>query len=376
MIYLDHAATTATDKEVLEAMRPYFEQDFGNPNSHYELGYKPKIALDDAREKVANLMGFKSSEIIFTGSGSEANNLAILGFARANVQNGKHLITTQCEHSSVLAPFKQLEKEGFEVSYLEPDEFGQISPVNLKAKVRPETILISIIHANNEIGTIKDINALKEAAGEATFHTDACNSPTTLKLAVIKADMISVNGSKIYGPKGIGVLAKRDQLKLQPIIHGGHQEFELRAGTHNMPAIVGMAKALELVQKNAAAESARLTKMRDRLIAALSQIENSRLNGHPSSRLAGNLNFSFKDISGRALVMHLDQAGICASTGSACQERQSAPSHVLEAIKTPADYMEGTIRLSLGHSTNDEDIDTSIAELTKTLRLLRQSPHR
>lgn len=373
-IYLDNAATTPTDQRVIDAMLPYFNEQYANPESLHQKGIQAKVAVDKARETIARHLDVRASEIIFTSSGTESNNLALLGFARFHARQQAaslppHIITTQIEHSSILESCKQLEKEGFAVTYLKPDQYGLISPESLNKAITDNTILVSIIFANNEIGTIQDISTLHSIcqSHNIPLHTDACQSPQNLS-----CELMSINASKIYGPKGIGALYVKSNIKLAPLIHGGDQEFKKRAGTHNVPAIIGFAKVIKIL----AEEKNNTSALRDKLIQAALEIPDTILNGHPTQRLSNNINLSFKDIDGRELLHQLDNVGICASTGSACFAHDDSTSHVIKAIDTAKNYADGTIRLSLGRQTTEEDIDYTIENLTKILHRLRQSRHR
>lgn len=371
VIYLDHAATTPTDKRVLEAMLPYFIENYGNAETTHKKGFQAKLAIDTARESISSHLSCSPSEIIFTGSGTESNNLAIFGVARANKQRGHHIITTKIEHSSVLHPCQQLEKEGFDITYLDVDKDGIVNPQEIKDSITDKTILVSVIYANNEIGSIQDIQAIGKICSKhkIPFHTDACQAASQLPINTqkLQVDLLTLNGSKLYGPKGVGALFIRQDINLKPILYGGSHENNKRAGTHNTPCIIGLAKALELIRKDKDSETTRLTELRNKLIDGLLQIPDAKLNGHHLKRLANNVNISFKNIEGRDLVMHLDEAGICASTGSACQQASDKSSHVLEAINLPTELQFGTIRLTLGKSTTEEEINYTIKTIKKLL---------
>lgn len=375
-IYLDHAATTYTDPRVVETMLPYFTEKYGNPESRHHKGKEALVAIDNARETVAHILGCRPNEIIFTGSATETNNIAILGLARANP--GKHLITTQIEHPSVTEPFKQLEKEGHHVTWLKPDSTGLINAEDFEKALTPNTALASIIFANNEIGTIQPIKELAAIAAKhkIRFHTDACqiagSANLSTEISIGNIDLLTINGSKIYGPKGIGILFIRRGTKLSPILFGGEQEHGLRPGTHNTPNIIGIAKALELAQKDKEEENKRLTQLRDNFIATVSTtIPNIKLNGHPTLRLPNNISLTIPDIIAEELLLHLDEAGICISTGSACSGRSTKPSATLTAIGLSEKDIRSTIRLSLGKKTTSQDLKyvaETLSEIVKKLR--------
>jgi cysteine desulfurase len=376
-IYLDHAATTYVDPRVKEVMDPYFTQHFGNPGGFYELGRIAKEAVDDARESVAGNLNCSPGEIIFTGSGTESDNTAIFGIARRYAKNGKHIITSAIEHHAVELPCRQLEKEGFEVTYLPVDKYGKTSVKDLKAALREDTILVSIMYANNEIGTIQPIAEMGKLLKDhqAYFHTDACQAGGALSLDVqeLGVDLMTMNGSKIYGPKGVGILYLRKGVRIKPLIYGGGQERNLRGGTENVPFIVGFAKALELADAERETESARLTVLRDRLHKGLTDnISKILLNGHPTDRLPNNLNLSILDIEGEAFTLFLNEMGIYASTGSACTSLSLDPSHVIIATGLPYECAHGSMRFTLGRQTTEADIDTVIQVVPKIVEVLRK----
>ena len=376
-IYMDHAATTPTRQEVVNAMEPFWGDKFGNPGSLHSKGMEAREAMDSAREKVAKVIGASAGEIIFTGGGTESCNLAIKGFARANSGKGKHIITQQTEHHAVLDSCISLEKEGFEVTYLPVDKHGVVSTERLREAIRKDTILVSIMYANNEIGTIQPITELARVARERNimFHTDACQAGGLLDVDVKKlgADMMTLNGSKIYGPKGVGMLYVRKGLKLEPVIHGGGQENGMRSGTENVPGIVGFSTALELAQKERGQEADRLTSLRDMLIGrVLKEVPKSYLNGHPTLRLPNNVSFTILDVEGESLVLLLSEKGICASTGSACTSRSLEPSHVLTAIGLPKEVAHGSLRLTLGKSNDQGQVETAVQEIKEVVSELRK----
>jgi len=383
-VYLDHAATTPIDPRVREVMLPYLTEKFGNPSSFHTLGKQAKDDMSESRSQIAEILNVRSDEILFTSGGTESDNLAILGFARANQSNGKHLITTAIEHHAVLEAMIQLEKkEGFEVTYLKPDRDGLVSVSQITEALRPDTILVSVMYANNEIGTVQPIreigNVIQKYRQEhknawPVFHTDACQASSFLDLDIEKlhVDLLTLNGSKMYGPKGIGLLYIRRGIKLQPLQFGGSQERGLRPGTENVVGIIGMAKALTLAQKDKEKETQRLIPLRDKLIEGiLKSIPKTRLNGHSTIRLPNNVNISFLDIEGEALVLYLDAAGIFVSTGSACTSASLEPSHVILALGMPYEVAHGSIRFTLGHETTDENIDYVLKTLPPLIEKLR-----
>lgn len=376
-IYLDHASATYVDPRVLEAMLPYFSEKYGNPSSLHQKGIEAKITVDTARETVAKILNCKPREIIFCGSATEANNLAIFGVAKTASHKGKHIITSKVEHSSVRAPFEQLEKEGFKVTFLDVDKYGTVEPKTLQQAITKKTTIVSIIYGNNEIGTIEPIPQLAEICrkNDIPFHTDAAQcSYENLNVEELKVDLMTLNGGKMYGPKGVGVLYKKDNINLEPIIYGGGHENQLRAGTLNVPLIVSFAKALELAQEEAAKETKRLVVLRDKLIEGLLQkIPNSRLNGHPTKRLANNVNIVIPDINAQELLLHLDEAGIFVSSGSACKTGIEKPSQILLAIGLPAHHVHSSLRMTLGKKTNEKDINYVIETLPKIVEKIRKN---
>ncbi|MBN1160053.1 MAG: cysteine desulfurase NifS [Candidatus Diapherotrites archaeon] len=374
-IYLDHAATTYVLPEVKSAMDPYFCERFGNPSAFNSKGLKAKGALRNARKTVAELINALPLEVYFVGSGTESDNLAIKGVARANKEKGRHIITCKIEHHAVLDSCKALEKDGYEVTYLDVDKYGQIRLNDLKKAIRNDTILITIMYANNEIGTIEPIKEISKIAKEKgiLFHTDACQAGGQLSIDVkeLGVDLMTLNGSKLYGPKGIGLLYVRDGVKIEPIIHGGGQEKGLRSGTENIPSIVGFAKALELAQTSKDEESKRLILLRDKLKKGLLEIPKTLLNGHPTERLPNNLNIAFADVEGESIILRLDALGIYVSTGSACTSKTLEASYVVTATGMPDEIAHGSVRFSLGHRTTEEDIDYVLDVLPKIIEELR-----
>ncbi|HOQ07819.1 MAG TPA: cysteine desulfurase NifS [Clostridiales bacterium] len=376
-IYLDHAATTPVKPEVLEAMLPWFTENYGNPSTVYSIGRTSKKAIEEARETVARIIGAEPREIFFTGSGTEADNWAIKGAAYANMKKGKHIITTSIEHHAVLHTCQYLESEGFEVTYLPVDEYGLVTPEQVEAAIRPDTILISIMFANNEIGTIQPIAEIGKIAREKgiCFHTDAVQAMGNIRINVseLNVDMLSMSAHKFYGPKGVGALYIRKGVKLTSFMHGGAQERGRRASTENVPGIVGLAKALELADKNMDEYNKKLTALRDRTIAEIEKkIPFVRLNGHREKRLPGNVNFSFEFIEGESLLLMLDLKGIAASSGSACTSGSLDPSHVLLAIGLPHEKAHGSLRLTFGEENTDEDVDYLMEVLPEIVQRLRE----
>ena len=375
-IYLDNAATTKTRPEVVEAMLPYFTEYYGNPSSVYEFATPSKKAIAEARETIAKSLGAKTNEIYFTAGGSESDNWAIKATAEAYESKGKHIITSKIEHHAVLHTCEYLEKRGFEITYLDVDENGTVKLDELKKAIRPDTILISIMFANNEIGTIQPIKEIGEIAKEhgIIFHTDAVQAYAHVPINVDEyhIDMLSVSGHKFNGPKGIGFLYIRTGLKLRSFIHGGSQERKRRGGTENVPGIVGMGKAVEIAMSNLAERTAYEVELRDYLInRVLSEVPYVRLNGHRTNRLPNNANFAFQFIEGESLLIMLDMQGICGSSGSACTSGSLDPSHVLLAIGLPHEIAHGSLRLTLSEETTKEDIDFTVDEIKKIVEKLR-----
>ncbi|KRQ86881.1 Cysteine desulfurase [Caloramator mitchellensis] len=376
LVYMDHAATTYVKPEVLEAMLPYFTENFGNPSSIYTFARKSKRAIEDARDKVAKALNANTDEIFFTGGGSEADNWAIKGVALANREKGNHIITTKIEHHAVLHTCEYLEKRGFEVTYLDVDENGVVDLEQLKNAITDKTILISIMFANNEIGTIQPIAEIGKIARErgVLFHTDAVQAVGHIKIDVkeMNIDLLSLAAHKFYGPKGVGALYIRKGVKIDNLIHGGGQERRRRAGTENLPGIVGLGKAIELATQDIEGHNAKLITLRDRLLnGIMDKIPHTKLNGHPVHRLPGNINVSFRFIEGESLLLLLDQFGIAASTGSACSSGSLDPSHVLLAIGLPHEIAHGSLRLSLGDKNTEEDVDYVLSVLPNIVQRLR-----
>lgn len=375
-IYLDHAATTPMDPRVLEAMMPYFGPEFGNPSSIYAIAQRAKQALDEARSDVAEILGCTPEEIIFTSGGTESDNLAILGVARANKSKGNHIVTTKIEHHAVLHPCEVLEKEGFEVTYVEVEKNGIVDAEKLKAAIREDTILVSVMYANNEIGTIQPIGTIGRFCKkrDIPFHTDACQAAGALDINVdrLKVSLLTLNGSKIYGPKGVGVLYIKKGINIQPLMYGGEQERRIRPGTENVAGIVGLAKALQLAQEESEKENKRLIALRDYLIKGIeTRIPKVILNGDRVERLPNNVNVSILDIEGEALLLRLDMAGFAASSGSACTSGSLDPSHVILALGHPYEIAHGSLRFSLGKNTTKKDLDNLLEVLPKIVDDLR-----
>ncbi len=382
-VYLDYAATTPVDDEVLEAMLPYFRQKFGNPSSLHNYGQEARDAVEKSRDKIADLIRAKSNSIIFTSSGTEADNLAIKGYALANKQKGKHILVSAIEHKAVLNAAEWLKQQGFDVEIVGVDEDGIIKLDELERKMRKDTILVSVMFVNNEIGTIQPIKEIAKLCNERgiAFHTDAVQALGKLDIDVKKfgIDMLSASGHKIYGPKGVGFLYKRENTKLIPLFHGGDQEFGLRSSTENTPGIVGMAKALEICIKDFESESKRQAKLRDKIIDEVLNYDfvETRLNGSKQNRIFNNANFSFKGIEGEALVLLLNESGIAVSTGSACSEKTLKPSHVLLAIGLKPELAHGSLRISLGKYTRQDDVDYLLSVLPEAIKKLKQiSPYK
>lgn len=375
-LYLDNAATTKTAPEVLEAMLPYFTEKFGNPSSVYTFAAGNKEVVDVQRDRIATTLGAKSNEIYFTAGGSEADNWALKATAEAYRDKGNHIITTKIEHHAILHTAQYLEKNGYEVTYLDVDEDGKVRLEDLKKAIRPETILISVMFANNEIGTIEPIKEIGQIAHERgiLFHTDAVQAYGQLPINVdeCQIDMLSASGHKLNGPKGIGFLYIRKGVKIRSFIHGGAQERKRRAGTENVPGIVGMGTAAKRAADTREERTANEVEVRDYLIdRVLKEIPYSRLNGHRTDRLPNNANFSFRFIEGESLLIMLDGKGICASSGSACTSGSLDPSHVLLAIGLPYEIAHGSLRLTINEEITKEDIDYVVENLKAIIERLR-----
>ena len=375
-IYLDYAATTPTHPEVIKAMLPYFNDVFGNPSGIYSYGQESKQALAEARDMVAALIGADSEEAVFTSGGTEADNFAIKGMAFANENKGDHVITSSIEHHAVIETCKFLERKGFRITYLPVDEYGFVDPGDVKKAITNKTILISVMHANNEVGTIEPIAEIGKIAKEGGiyFHTDAVQTVGHLRLDVkeLGVDLLSMSAHKLYGPKGIGALYIRKGIELVSFMHGGEQERRLRAGTENVPGIVGFGRAAELAQQGMREEAQRLTYLRDKLIKGiLERIDNTHLNGHPLRRLPNNVNVSVDFVEGESMLLNLDLEGICASTGSACSSSSLEPSHVLLAMGLSHEQALTSLRLTLGKWTTQEEIEQVLDVLSRVVANLR-----
>lgn len=377
IIYVDHAATTYVKPEVFEEMKPYFTDLFGNPSSIYSLGRESRKAVENARSQIAYCLGAHPTEIYFTGSGTEADNWAIKGVAYANRKKGKHLITSAIEHHAVLHAFDYLKKEGFDVTYLPVDERGFVNPKDLAEAIRPDTTLVSIMFANNEIGTIQPIKELAAIAKEegVVFHTDAVQAMGNIDVKVndLGVDLLSMSAHKFYGPKGVGALYIRKGVRVDNFIHGGAQERNKRAGTENVAGVVGMAAALKLAYENLDEYNSHLRKLSDRLIdSVMERIPHVRLNGDREKRLPGNVNLSFQFIEGESLLLMLDMKGIQASSGSACTSGSLDPSHVLLAIGLPHEIAHGSLRITFGEKNTEQDVDYIVDNLVEIVGKLRQ----
>ncbi len=375
-IYLDYAATTPCDPEVLKAMEPYFLEKFGNASSIHSFGQEAKKGIEDSREVIAKFLGAKPEEIIFTSGGTESDNTAIEGVALANKAKGSHIIISAIEHHAVSEPCKFLEKLGFQTTQVKVDKYGLVDPQDVKKAITDKTILISIMHANNEIGTIQPISEIGKIAKEkgVTFHTDAVQTVGHIPVNVdeLNVDLLSMSGHKFYGPKGVGVLYARKGTRLERYMHGGDQERNRRASTYNAPGIVGLGKAIQLCQKNMAEETKFQTKLRDRMIKGiLDKIPETVLNGHAQIRLPNNANVSVKYIEGESMLLNLDMLGIAASTGSACTSTSLEPSHVLLAIGLPHEIAHGSLRFTLGRWSKESDVDYLLEHLPKIVAKLR-----
>ncbi len=371
-IYLDNGATTKLDEDILKSMKKFFTKDYGNPSSIHKKGRDAKESLEKARKIIANSIGAKEDEIYFTSGGTESNNWALKGIAFANKKG--HIITTKVEHKSILNSCKWLEKQDFEVTYLDVDSEGRVDLEQLKNSIKEDTIFVSVIHGNNEIGTINDLEKIGEICKEKkiVFHTDACQSYTKTKLDVEKQklDLISLNSHKIHGPKGVGVLYIRNGTKIISLLHGGGQEKNKRGGTENVPGIVGFAKAVE---KGLNLKHIKYMKrLRDKLIKGISEIEGSKLNGARIKRLCNNVNVSFEKVEGEAIIGYLDQKGITSSTGSACSEQTLQPSYVLKAIGLSNELANGSLRLTLSRFTTEKEIDYVLESLKEIIKKLRE----
>ncbi|MBU3966910.1 MAG: cysteine desulfurase NifS [Euryarchaeota archaeon] len=371
---MDHSSTTPVDAAVAEAMLPYFSDRFGNPSSLYTIGREARRAMEDARANVADLIGAKKEEIIFTGGGTESDNLAIKGSAYRNRKKGDHIITSSIEHHAVLHTCKYLESQGFNITYLPVNKEGLVNPVDVETAITSKTILITIMHANHEIGTIQPIEEIGKLAKEKDipFHTDAIQSAGNLPLNVdtLGVSLLSMSAHKMYGPKGVGALYVRKGTGLEPLIHGGGHERDIRSGTENVPGIVGFGKAARLA-KERLPEAAEITKLRESLIKGVLEIKDSFLNGHPVKRLPNNVNVRFSFIEGESMILNLDMKGVAASTGSACSSKSLEPSHILLATGLRHEEAHGSLRFTLGRGNTQEDVDYVVSELPEIVNKLR-----
>lgn len=375
-IYLDYAATTPVHPDVLQEMLPYFTEKFGNASTLYRLGNEAREAVETARQKVAAAIGAQADEIYFTSGATESDNWAIIGAALAHQKKGKHIITTAIEHHAVLDTCKFLEKQGWRLTVLPVDQDGLVDPADVSSAITDETVLISVMHSNNEIGVIEPVSEIGAIARnkDILFHTDATQSVGKVPVNVgeLNVDFLSLSGHKIYGTKGVGALYVRKGTKISPYMHGGGQEKRKRAGTHNVPSIVGLGKAAEIAIHDMALESARLEKLRDKLIEGiLARIPHSRLNGHPTKRLPNNVNVCIAGVEGESMILLLDHNGICASSGSACTSGDLTASHVLLALGIPHELAHGSLRLTLGRDTTEADVDRVLEVLPSVIDTLR-----
>ena len=380
-IYMDNAATTQVYPEVFDAMKPYFTEFYGNPSSIYSFAGNSKKAVEDSRKTIADFLGAKTEEIYFTGGGSESDNWALKATADAYGNKGKHIITSKIEHHAILHTCEYLEKKGFEVTYLDVDENGFVNPADVEKAIRPDTILISIMTANNEIGTIEPIAEIGKIAKEhgVLFHTDAVQAFGHIPMNVdeMNIDMLSASGHKINGPKGIGIMYIRKGVKIGSFVHGGAQERQRRAGTHNVPGIVGIGKAVELARDNMKERMEYETKLRDHLISrVMEEIPYAKLNGDKVKRLPNNVNVCFRFIEGESMLILLDQNGVCGSSGSACTSGSLDPSHVLLAIGLPHEIAHGSLRLTMNHENTMEEIDYTVQVLHELVPMLRRFTRR
>ena len=385
IVYLDHAGTTPMDPQVLEAMLPYFSRSYGNPSSLHTVGQEARYTLDEARDRVAAVLNCRSREVVFTGGGTEADNGAVYGVATALQETGNHIVTSSVEHHAVLHTCQHLETMGFDVTYLPVDHYGMVQPEAVYQAITDRTTLVTIMYANNEIGTINPISQIsqmvRQRAGELertiAFHTDAVQAAGFLDLDVARlgVDLLSLSGHKIYGPKGTGVLYIRRGTPILPLILGGGQERERRSGTENIPGIVGFSVALQAANERRGETTAHCMALRDRIIDHITNnIAGSRLNGHPTERLPNNVNFSFQGVEGEPILLGLDMAGIAASSGSACSSGSLEPSHVLLALGQSAELARGSLRLTLGKANTEHEIDYMLQKLTALVEQLRQLP--
>ena len=385
LIYMDHAATTPVRPEVMRAMLPFFSENFGNPSSIYEMAQQSRGAVDQARRTIAQALGCRASEVVFTSGGTESDNAAIKGVATALRNIGNHVITSSIEHHAVLHACHQLEQFGFDVTYLPVDEYGLVDPDDVAGAITERTTLVSVMLANNEIGTIEPVAEIaavvdreaRRVGRKIYVHTDAVQALGALDVNVqeLGVDLLSLSGHKLYGPKGVGALYIKRGTPFEPLISGGGQEREKRSGTENVPSIVGLAEAVRLAELERAEITPRVARLRDKIISSIHErIPDAKLNGHPDQRLPNNVNVSFESVEGEPVLLGLDFAGICASSGSACSSASLEPSHVLTAIGLPADLAQGSLRITIGRETTDEDIEYMIQTLTDLVGRLRTMP--
>lgn len=378
MRYFDHAATTRVKKEVLDKMFPYFVEQYGNPSSLYKLGRIARVGVEEARKNVANLINCDRNEIIFTSGGTESDNTALKGIMHLEKNKGKHMITTKIEHPAILHTCERLEEEGYQITYLNVNKEGIIELEELNNAIRKDTVLLSIMFANNEIGSIQPIEKIGEIADKRgiIFHTDAVQACGNVEIDVkkMKIDMLSLSGHKIGAPKGIGALYVNKSIELKKFIDGGHQERDKRAGTENVPGMIGLGEACKIAKENMEEHIKNLTELRNDYISRIkNEIVDIQINGSMEKRLPGNSNISFKGVNGNELLMKLDERGICASAGSACSSGSGSPSHVLTAIGLPSEYAEGTLRVTLGEDNTKEDINYLVESLAEIIKEIRTS---
>ena len=377
MVYLDHSATTPLDPEVLQAMMPYLTEEFGNASSVYGLGQRARQAIDQARDEVAAFYGVEAREVIFTSGGTEGDNFALRGVAYRNADRGRHVVTSTIEHDAVLRTVESLERDGFEVTRLPVDRFGLVDPGALHEALRPDTILVSIMHANNEIGTIEpiaDLVAVTRAHSDAYFHTDAVQSTGKIatRMDELGVDLLSMSAHKLHGPKGVGCLVVRSGVRIEPLMLGGGHERNRRAGTENVAGIVGLAKAVSIAHRDMAENVAHLTSLRDRLLEGMrDRIPATEITGHPTTRLPHHASFLFQGVEGESLLLQLDMDGIAASSGSACTSGSLEPSHVILALGYPRERALGSLRLSVGKDNVDADVDLVLERLPDMVARLR-----
>lgn len=376
VVYLDHNSTTPLHPEVLEAMLPYLKEAYGNASSIHRKGREARDAVEKAREVIASFLGTKPNTLLFTSGGTESNNFTLKGISFKHRGKGNHIITTKIEHPCVLDTCKFMESQGFEVTYLPVDREGRVDPGDLKKAVTDRTILVSVMHANNEVGTLQPISELSKIAKEKGFyfHTDAVQTfgKIPVKVDALGVDLLSVSGHKLYGPKGVGILYIRKGVEITPHQHGGHHERRLRAGTENVAGIVGLGKAVLLAQQEMEKRIEHLQKLQERFYQGLLKgVDDILLNGHPTERIPGTVNLGIKGVEGESMAINLDLQGICVSTGSACTAGSLEPSHVLVAMGVPQEYARGTVRFSLGYENTEEDIDYCLEEIPKITQRLR-----